>query len=89
MIIVIDTNILVGACMGSPAANEVIASCLRKDHQPIIGTTLFAEYVDVLNREELFTRCHLDSAERDTLRRASLKSGCNSSRRSDWQRPHR
>lgn len=67
MIIVIDTNILVGACMGSSAANEVIASCLRKDHQPIIGTTLFAEYVDVLNREELFTRCHLDSAERNEL----------------------
>ena len=67
MIIVIDTNILVGACMGSHSATEVIASCLRKDHQPIIGTTLFSEYVDVINREELFERCRLDSAERNEL----------------------
>ena len=67
MIIVIDTNILVGACMGSHSATEVIASCLRKNHQPIIGTTLFSEYIDVINREELFERCRLDSAERNEL----------------------
>ena len=67
MIIVIDTNILVGACMGSPSATEVIASCLRKDHQPIMGTTLFSEYVDVIGREELFERCRLNSVERNEL----------------------
>ena len=67
MITVIDTNILVGACIGSHSATEVIARCLHQKHQPIIGTTLFAEYVDMINSEKLFERCHLDSAERNAL----------------------
>jgi putative PIN family toxin of toxin-antitoxin system len=67
MIIVIDTNILVSACMGSPAANEVIACCLRKEHQPLMGTTLFSEYIDVINRDELFDRCRLNNDERNEL----------------------
>ena len=67
MIIVIDTNILVAACMGSSASNEVIGRCLRKEHQPLMGTTLFSEYIDVINRDKLFERCRLNKVERNEL----------------------
>ncbi len=67
MIIVIDTNILVGACMGSSSATAVLASCLRKVHQPLIGVALFSEYTDVVNREDLFERCRLNLEERNEL----------------------
>jgi putative PIN family toxin of toxin-antitoxin system len=67
MIIVVDTNIFVGACMGTGAPSNVIAACLRGEHKPLIGTTLFAEYIDVINRETLFKSCHLDTDERNEL----------------------
>lgn len=53
--------------MGTGAASEVIASCLRKVHTPLMGATLFAEYCDVINREDLFKACHLNKDERDEL----------------------
>lgn len=67
MIIVVDTNIFVGACMGTGSASEVIASCLREEHTPLMGTALFAEYCDVINREGLFRDCHLNNDERNEL----------------------
>ncbi|SJM89051.1 putative toxin-antitoxin system toxin component, PIN family [Crenothrix polyspora] len=67
MIIVIDTNIIVAACMGTGSAAEVVAACLRKDHTPLMGAALFAEYSDVVNREDLFKTCHLNKAERNEL----------------------
>lgn len=67
MIIVVDTNIFLGACMGTGAASKVIASCLQGDHTPLMGSTLFAEYSDVINRDSLFKTCHLSSSERNEL----------------------
>lgn len=67
MVIVVDTNIFVGACMGAGSASKVIASCLRKDHTPLMGAALFAEFNDVINREELFKACHLSKEERNEL----------------------
>jgi putative PIN family toxin of toxin-antitoxin system len=67
MILVIDTNIFIGACMGTGAASEVIASCLRNDHTPLMGAALFAEYSDVINREDLFKLRHLNQDERNEL----------------------
>lgn len=67
MIIVVDTNIFVGACMGSAASSEVIATCLKGHHSPLMGAALFAEYSDIVNREELFKACHLSKDERDEL----------------------
>ncbi len=67
MIIVVDTNIFVGACMGAKACSEVIASCLRTNHTPLIGAALFAEYSDVINRADLFKACHLSEIERNEL----------------------
>jgi predicted nucleic acid-binding protein len=66
-VVVIDTNVFIGACLGAGASNEVIALCLRGVILPLMGTTLLAEYEDVLSREALFERSRLDAAERDEL----------------------
>ncbi len=67
MKVVVDTNVFVGACLGVGAASEVIASCLRGQAVPLMGCALFAEYEDVLGRDELFASCRLDARERSDL----------------------
>lgn len=67
MQIVIDTNVFVGACLGTGASNAVIASCLRGDHLPLMGAALLAENEDVLGRAELFRGCRLNVDERSEL----------------------
>ncbi len=67
MIIVVDTNVFVGACLGAGASNAVVAACLRGEHTPLMGTALFTEYEDVLGREALFRNCRLNGAERAEL----------------------
>lgn len=64
---VVDTNIFVGACLGTDAARQVVAACLRGQVQPLMGTALFCEYEDVLARSELFKTCRLSPAERGEL----------------------
>ena len=63
--IVVDTNVFLGALLTRGAANALIAACLRGQATPLMGTTLLAEYEDIMGREELFTRCRLNPAERD------------------------
>lgn len=65
--IVIDTNIFVGACLGQGPARNVIAACLLKRCQPLMGSALLAEYEDVLGRRALFSNGRLDAAEREEL----------------------
>lgn len=67
MLIVVDTNVFVGACLGVGASNAVVAACLRGEHTSLMGTALLAEYEDVLGRGALFRRCRLTAAERDEL----------------------
>jgi uncharacterized protein len=67
MIIVVDTNVFVGACLGTGAANRVVASCLSGQHIPLMGAALMAEYEDVLGRDQLFVKCRLSAIERDEL----------------------
>jgi predicted nucleic acid-binding protein len=67
MIIVLDTNIFVGACLGVGASNAVVRACLRGECQPLMGAALFAEYEDVLGREALFANCRLSQPEREEL----------------------
>ena len=64
MLVVIDTNVFVGACLGLGASSEVIASILRGEHTPLMGTALLAEYGNVLGRAELFRKSRLRAAER-------------------------
>lgn len=67
MQIVVDTNVFVGACLGAGASRAVIAACLRGEHSPLMGTTLLAEYEDVLQRADLFRGSRLTPEERDEL----------------------
>lgn len=66
-VVVIDAIVFVGACLGGGASNEVIALGLRGAILPLMGTTLRAEYEDVLSREVLIERSRLNGAERDAL----------------------
>ncbi len=67
MKIVVDTNVFIGACLGSKTSNGVIAACLRRRCTPLMGTALLMEYEDILGRDEIFARSPLSSAEREEL----------------------
>ncbi|MBI2319275.1 MAG: putative toxin-antitoxin system toxin component, PIN family [Betaproteobacteria bacterium] len=67
MVIVLDTNVFVSACLGAGASNTVVARCLRGDHKPLMGAALLAEYEDVLSRPHLWKKCRLSATARDEL----------------------
>ncbi|MEQ1685514.1 MAG: putative toxin-antitoxin system toxin component, PIN family [Burkholderiaceae bacterium] len=67
MTIVIDTNVFVGACLGTGASNRVIEACLAQRFQPLMGSALLAEYEDVLGRSPLFAKSRLSADERSEL----------------------
>lgn len=67
MVVVVDTNVFVGSCMGVGASAEVIRWCLTGVLTPVMSATLMLEYEDVLGRPALFENCRLDAAERETL----------------------
>ena len=67
MRIVVDTNVLVGACLGTGMANAVVAACLKGRCVPLMGNALFNEYEDVFGRDDLFKNCKLSRRERDEL----------------------
>jgi putative PIN family toxin of toxin-antitoxin system len=70
MNIVVDTNVLVSACIGNGPASRLLEACLTGKASPVIGATLLLEYLDVLNREDLFKAARLNSEERQILLRA-------------------
>lgn len=65
--ILVDTNVFVGACMGVGAAAKVVELCLCGQVQPVMGASLLAEYEDVVGREALFADCRLNTAQREEL----------------------
>lgn len=67
MKVVIDTNIFVGACLGTGACTAVIAACLEGRLTPLMGVALLNEYEDVAGRERLFAKSRLAPAEREEL----------------------
>ena len=67
MRVVIDTNIFLGACLGTGAANQTVAACLRVQCTPLMGAALLTEYEDVMGRNELFSQCRLSLQERNDL----------------------
>ena len=67
MRIVVDTNVLVGACLGTGTANAVVAACLKGQCVPLMGNALFNEYEDVFGRDDLFKNCKLSRGERNEL----------------------
>jgi len=67
VLIVVDTNVFVAACLGTGASNTIIEACLRAEHVPLMGSALMTEYEDVLSREKLFQKCRLSANERKEL----------------------
>lgn len=67
MLIVLDTNVFIGACLGTGAANRVVEACLLQRFKPLMGAALLAEYEDVLGRASLFVKCRLSASQRSEL----------------------
>lgn len=67
--VVLDTNIFVGACLGAEggAAARMLAFCFEGRFQPLMGSALFFEHEDVLDRTALFKGSRLTAAERSEL----------------------
>jgi putative PIN family toxin of toxin-antitoxin system len=71
--VVLDTNVLVAAFKSEEGASRAIVRlCLRRRCQPLLGLKLFAEYEDVLGREDLFRDSPLPPREREELLDAFL-----------------
>jgi putative PIN family toxin of toxin-antitoxin system len=65
--IVVDTNVFVGACLGTGPSSRVVEACLTQRFQPLMGAALLAEYEDVLARAPLFAKSRLTTVERSEL----------------------
>lgn len=67
MVIVVDTNVFLGACLGRGMPAKVVELCIQGTHVPLFGTTLLTEYEAVLSRHALFRKSRLSRAEREEL----------------------
>ena len=66
--VVIDTNVFVSSLRSADgAAREVIRRCLQGQYTPCMSLALFAEYRDVMGREQLFVKSPLSADERQEL----------------------
>ena len=63
----LDTNVFVGACLGTGASCRLVEACLAQRFRPLMGAALLAEYEDVLGRSPLFAKSRLSPAERSEL----------------------
>ncbi|QWW69597.1 putative toxin-antitoxin system toxin component, PIN family [Rhizobium sp. WYJ-E13] len=62
--LVVDTNVLISACIGRGAASRVIEACLEDRVVPYISGPLLLEYRDVIGRDEIFRAARLNANER-------------------------
>jgi len=70
--IVVDTNVLVSAMLSPEGANrQVLRACLTRAAQPLVGTTLFQEYEDLLARP-VMEQSPLRASKREALFAAFL-----------------
>lgn len=67
MLIVLDTNVFVAACLGRGASSAVVEGCLTGRFRPLMAAALLNEYEDVLSRRALFAKSRLGVTERDEL----------------------
>ncbi len=67
--IVIDTNVLIGALIGKQysANRQLLELCFQEKFQPLINNTLFCEYEDVFNRQEIISKSPYSEAEANEL----------------------
>jgi predicted nucleic acid-binding protein len=68
MRIVQDTNVMVAALRnGAGASRQVLLSCLRRVHDPLMGIALWNEYQDVMSRPELWRDSQTDPRQRQII----------------------
>ena len=67
--IVIDTNVLIGALIGKQysANRRLIELCFQEKFQPLINNTLFSEYEEVFNRQEIISKSPYSEEEANEL----------------------
>ena len=66
--VIVDTSVFVAALLSARGGSrEVVRLCLLGIYVPVMGEKLFAEYEDVLGRDEKFNACPLSSEERAAL----------------------
>ncbi len=67
--IVIDTNVLIGALIGKKysANRRLIELCFQEKFQPLINNTLFSEYEEVFNRQEIISKSPYSETEANEL----------------------
>lgn len=66
--IVVDTSVVIAAMIGrSGPSREVLRRCLLGQYTPLIGNTLFAEYEDVIARDNILQQCPISKHEIRTL----------------------
>jgi uncharacterized protein len=71
-VIVVDTNVFVGALLSATGANrEILRRCLMGMYQPLMGAGLLAEMEDTLQRE-LMKKSPVSATEREALFAAFL-----------------
>lgn len=72
--IVIDPNVLIGALIGKQysANRRLIELCFKEQFQPLINHTLFAEYKDVISRQEIINKTSYTNREINELLDAFL-----------------
>ncbi|MCL6708382.1 putative toxin-antitoxin system toxin component, PIN family [Pseudomonas sp. R2.Fl] len=70
--IVVDTNVLVSACIGRGPASKVIEACMTQRIEPLVSPALYLEYEDVVNRDAIFRNGRLNRDERNDLLDAFL-----------------
>ena len=67
-IVVVDTNVFVGALMRGDGANRAVPErCFRRLVTPLMGDALYYEYEDLLHRDYLFAESTFDHDERMAL----------------------
>lgn len=63
--VVIDTSVFVSAILGRAggASRRVLRSCLQRKLLPLMGTSLFLEYEDVVRRRSIIEQSTLSEGE--------------------------
>ena len=74
MRIVVDTNVFIGACLGSASCGDVLKACLSGQVKPVMGTTLLTEYEAVMQRPQILHRSALNLEEQEDLLNIFLAS---------------
>lgn len=67
--IVVDTNVYIGALIGREGAanRELLRQCLQGNYLPLMSNALFAKYQQVMNRDEIKSKCPLTAEEATNL----------------------